>query len=57
MLTFLRDVVSVAKELHIADRSAPASTFEKQPGYNNLWLHSMVNGLFPGESEYGSFHH
>ncbi|GJN20072.1 hypothetical protein PR202_gb07399 [Eleusine coracana subsp. coracana] len=36
-----RDIASVAKEVHIADRSAPASTNQKQPGYN-LWLHSML---------------
>ncbi|KAK3157090.1 hypothetical protein QOZ80_2AG0116030 [Eleusine coracana subsp. coracana] len=38
-----RDVASVAKEVHIADRSAPASTNQKQPGYDNLWLHSMID--------------
>ncbi|KAL6642724.1 hypothetical protein ACP70R_020905 [Stipagrostis hirtigluma subsp. patula] len=38
-----RDIASMAKEVHIADRSAPASTFEKQPGYDNLWLHSMID--------------
>ncbi|TVU31760.1 hypothetical protein EJB05_23460, partial [Eragrostis curvula] len=38
-----RDVASVAKEVHVADRSAPASTCEKQPGYDNLWLHSMID--------------
>jgi len=41
-----RDIASTAKEVHIADRSAPVRTCEKQPGYNNLWLHSMVNSLF-----------
>uniref|UniRef100_A0A0A9DX06 Flavin-containing monooxygenase n=1 Tax=Arundo donax TaxID=35708 RepID=A0A0A9DX06_ARUDO len=38
-----RDIASVAKEVHIADRSASASTYEKQPGYDNLWLHSMID--------------
>ncbi|KQJ97746.1 hypothetical protein BRADI_3g32990v3 [Brachypodium distachyon] len=38
-----RDIASVAKEVHIADRSAPASTCELQPGYNNMWLHSMTD--------------
>ncbi|XP_062201165.1 flavin-containing monooxygenase FMO GS-OX-like 3 isoform X2 [Phragmites australis] len=39
-----RDISNIAKEVHIADRSVPASTCEKQPGYDNLWLHSMDNG-------------
>uniref|UniRef100_A0ACD5TIJ2 Uncharacterized protein n=1 Tax=Avena sativa TaxID=4498 RepID=A0ACD5TIJ2_AVESA len=38
-----RDIASVAKEVHIADRSAPASTCEQQPGYDNMWLHSMID--------------
>jgi len=38
-----RDIASTAKEVHIADRSAPVRTCEKQPGYNNLWLHSMID--------------
>ncbi|XP_066377051.1 flavin-containing monooxygenase FMO GS-OX-like 2 isoform X1 [Miscanthus floridulus] len=38
-----RDIASMAEEVHIADRSAPASTCKKQPGYNNLWLHSMID--------------
>ncbi|CAM0956252.1 unnamed protein product [Alopecurus aequalis] len=44
-----RDIASVAKEVHIADRSAPASTCEQEPGYDNMWLHSMVNTFFHGE--------
>ncbi|CAM0956250.1 unnamed protein product [Alopecurus aequalis] len=39
-----RDIASVAKEVHIADRSAPASTCEQEPGYDNMWLHSMIEG-------------
>jgi len=38
-----RDIASMAEEVHIADRSAPASTCNKQPGYDNLWLHSMID--------------
>ncbi|OQU92170.1 hypothetical protein SORBI_3001G303750 [Sorghum bicolor] len=38
-----RDIACVAKEVHVADRSAPPPTCEKQPGYDNLWLHSMVD--------------
>ncbi|XP_047093819.1 flavin-containing monooxygenase FMO GS-OX-like 4 [Lolium rigidum] len=38
-----RDIASVAKEVHIADRSAPASTCQQQPGYDNMWLHSMID--------------
>lgn len=41
-----RDIASVAKEVHIADRSAPTSTCEQQPEYDNTWLHSMVNAFF-----------
>ncbi|WVZ65033.1 hypothetical protein U9M48_014462 [Paspalum notatum var. saurae] len=38
-----RDIATTAKEVHIADRSAPVDTCEKQPGYSNLWLHSMID--------------
>ncbi|KAG8092498.1 hypothetical protein GUJ93_ZPchr0012g19675 [Zizania palustris] len=38
-----RDIASVAKEVHIAVRSAPAYTCKKQPGYENMWLHSMID--------------
>uniref|UniRef100_A0A0D9XM93 Flavin-containing monooxygenase n=1 Tax=Leersia perrieri TaxID=77586 RepID=A0A0D9XM93_9ORYZ len=38
-----RDIASVAKEVHVADRSAPACTFKRQPGYDNMWLHSMID--------------
>ncbi|KAG2550656.1 hypothetical protein PVAP13_9KG337757 [Panicum virgatum] len=38
-----RDVSSTAKEVHIADMSAPVRTCEKQLDYNNLWLHSMID--------------
>jgi cation diffusion facilitator CzcD-associated flavoprotein CzcO len=41
-----RDLAGVAEEVHVADRSAPACTCKRQPGYDNMWLHSMVNALF-----------
>ncbi|KAL1199053.1 Flavin-containing monooxygenase FMO GS-OX5 [Cardamine amara subsp. amara] len=37
-----RDITRVAKEVHIASRSNPSETYEKLPGSNNLWLHSMI---------------
>ncbi|KAJ0248087.1 Flavin-containing monooxygenase FMO GS-OX5 [Hirschfeldia incana] len=37
-----RDITGVAKEVHIASRSNPSKTYEKLPGSNNLWLHSMI---------------
>uniref|UniRef100_A0A0E0MAJ3 Flavin-containing monooxygenase n=1 Tax=Oryza punctata TaxID=4537 RepID=A0A0E0MAJ3_ORYPU len=38
-----RDLAGVAKEVHVADRSAPACTCKRQPGYDNMWLHSMID--------------
>ncbi|KAG2277332.1 hypothetical protein Bca52824_059887 [Brassica carinata] len=37
-----RDIAGHAKEVHVAGRSNPADTFIKQPGYSNLWMHSMI---------------
>lgn len=37
-----RDIAGVAKEVHVASRSVADETYEKQPGYDNMWLHSMV---------------
>ncbi|KAL6645368.1 hypothetical protein ACP70R_016976 [Stipagrostis hirtigluma subsp. patula] len=37
-----RELASVAREVHMASRSAPAATCEQLPGYHNLWLRSMV---------------
>ncbi|KAL6848226.1 hypothetical protein ACP4OV_022354 [Aristida adscensionis] len=37
-----KDIAGVAKEVHMASRSVPASTCERLPGYRNLWLRSMV---------------
>ncbi|GJN30008.1 hypothetical protein PR202_gb18281 [Eleusine coracana subsp. coracana] len=36
-----RDIAPVAKEVHMADRAAPAR--KMLPGYQNLWLRSMVD--------------
>ncbi|KAM0821207.1 hypothetical protein ACQ4PT_025301 [Festuca glaucescens] len=37
-----RDIAGVAKEVHVASRSAPDATCERLPGHHtNLWLHSM----------------
>lgn len=38
-----RDLAGVAEEVHVADRSAPACTCKRQPGYDNMWLHSMID--------------
>jgi hypothetical protein len=38
------EIAEVAREVHIASRSV-ADTYEKQPGHDNLWLHSMVKVL------------
>ncbi|KAK9927507.1 hypothetical protein M0R45_024688 [Rubus argutus] len=40
-----RDIAGVAKEVHIASRSVADETFEKQPGYDNMWHHSMIKCL------------
>ncbi|KAF3566281.1 hypothetical protein DY000_02012619 [Brassica cretica] len=37
-----RDIAGHAKEVHVAGRSNAADTFIKQPGYSNLWMHSMM---------------
>lgn len=42
-----REIAGIAKEVHSASRSSCAGTPMKQPGYDNLWLHSMVISLFP----------
>ncbi|KAJ4954938.1 hypothetical protein NE237_011721 [Protea cynaroides] len=39
-----RDIARVAKEVHIAVRSITNETIGKQPGYENIWLHSMIKG-------------
>ncbi|KAL9231111.1 hypothetical protein vseg_006374 [Gypsophila vaccaria] len=37
-----RDIAPFAREVHVASRSEPAGHIRKQPGYDNLWLHSMI---------------
>lgn len=37
-----RDIARVAKEVHIASRSAQIDEIGKIPGHDNIWLHSMV---------------
>ncbi|XVF51689.1 hypothetical protein PTKIN_Ptkin04bG0204700 [Pterospermum kingtungense] len=37
-----RDLAGIAKEVHVASRSVPGGTYEKQPGYDNMWFHSMI---------------
>ncbi|KAH7835124.1 hypothetical protein Vadar_023060 [Vaccinium darrowii] len=37
-----RDLSGAAKEVHIASRSITDGTIEKLPGYDNIWLCSMI---------------
>ncbi|XP_071723578.1 flavin-containing monooxygenase FMO GS-OX-like 4 [Rutidosis leptorrhynchoides] len=37
-----RDIATVAKQVHVASRSVPDETYEKQPGHDNMWQHSMI---------------
>ncbi|PON94701.1 Flavin monooxygenase FMO [Trema orientale] len=37
-----RDIAAVAKEVHVASRTITDGTIGKQPGYDNLWLRSMI---------------
>ncbi|KAG2277672.1 hypothetical protein Bca52824_060227 [Brassica carinata] len=37
-----RDIVGVAKEVHVASWSNAADAFIKQNGHTNLWMHSMI---------------
>lgn len=47
-----RDICPVAKEVHVSSRSAPdGQPASRQPGYDNMWLHSMVK-YFILASEY-----
>ncbi|KAL6004948.1 Flavin-containing monooxygenase FMO GS-OX5, partial [Asimina triloba] len=57
-----RDISSVAREVHISSRSSTdgASTkcdgaSKRLPGYDNMWLHSMVKEFSPGGWTLGSF--
>ncbi|CAN8245242.1 unnamed protein product [Cochlearia groenlandica] len=40
-----RDIVGFAKEVHVAYRSEEADMFIKQLGYDNLWMHSMIESV------------
>ncbi|KAA8521873.1 hypothetical protein F0562_012813 [Nyssa sinensis] len=41
-----RDIAAVAKEVHIASRSVKKDgTLGKLPGYENMWLHSMIENV------------
>ncbi|CAK7355817.1 unnamed protein product [Dovyalis caffra] len=37
-----REIAGVAKEVHVASRSVADKTYQEQPGYDNMWLHSMI---------------
>uniref|UniRef100_A0A2P2M771 Flavin-containing monooxygenase n=1 Tax=Rhizophora mucronata TaxID=61149 RepID=A0A2P2M771_RHIMU len=37
-----KEISGVAKEVHVVSRSVADETYEKQPGYDNMWLHSMI---------------
>ncbi|XP_065857957.1 flavin-containing monooxygenase FMO GS-OX-like 4 isoform X2 [Euphorbia lathyris] len=39
------EIAGVAKEVHIASRSVAAETYEERPGYDNMWLNSMIESL------------
>ncbi|XP_065857958.1 flavin-containing monooxygenase FMO GS-OX-like 4 [Euphorbia lathyris] len=39
------EIAGVAKEVHMASRSVAAETYEEKPGYNNMWLHSMIESV------------
>ncbi|KAH9618480.1 hypothetical protein KSS87_006718 [Heliosperma pusillum] len=38
-----RDLAKFAREVHVASRSQPEGQVGKQPGYDNLWLHPMID--------------
>ncbi|KAI9173406.1 hypothetical protein LWI28_000782 [Acer negundo] len=37
-----RDMAGVVKEVHVASKFVADGTYEKQPGYDNMWLHSKI---------------
>ncbi|CAL9133004.1 unnamed protein product [Musa acuminata var. zebrina] len=37
-----RDIARFAKEVHVSDRSLTDEPTRKQPGYDNMWLHSYI---------------
>ncbi|KAF6152409.1 hypothetical protein GIB67_038032 [Kingdonia uniflora] len=38
-----RDIAGIAKEVHVASRSVTKEIPEKQLGYDNIWLHPMID--------------
>lgn len=40
-----REIAEVAKEVHVTSRSVSDETYQEQPGFDNMWLHSMVKEL------------
>lgn len=40
-----REIADVAKEVHIAARTFVDGTFGKQTGYDNMWLHPMIESV------------
>ncbi|XP_020539716.1 flavin-containing monooxygenase FMO GS-OX-like 4 isoform X2 [Jatropha curcas] len=40
-----REIAGFAKEVHVTSRSVANETYEAQPGYDNLWLHSMIESV------------
>ncbi|KAE8055966.1 hypothetical protein FH972_012770 [Carpinus fangiana] len=44
-LDISREIAAVAKEVHIAARTFVDGTLGKQAGYDNLWLHPMIESV------------
>ncbi|KAJ9147744.1 hypothetical protein P3X46_029870 [Hevea brasiliensis] len=40
-----REISGVAKEVHVASRSVANEKYEEQHGYDNIWLHSMIESV------------
>uniref|UniRef100_A0A2C9WAI9 Flavin-containing monooxygenase n=1 Tax=Manihot esculenta TaxID=3983 RepID=A0A2C9WAI9_MANES len=40
-----REIAHFAKEVHVASRSVADETYQEQPGYDNMWLHSMIESV------------
>ncbi|TMW96632.1 hypothetical protein EJD97_007073 [Solanum chilense] len=40
-----REIAEVAKEVHISSRSATSGVPMKLPGYDNIWLHNMIEAV------------
>ncbi|XP_075642553.1 flavin-containing monooxygenase FMO GS-OX-like 4 [Castanea sativa] len=40
-----RDIAGVAKEVHVAARSVADETSGEQSGYDNMWLHPMIESV------------